>query len=583
MANFDINAAKAAGYSDAEIQEFVQQQGQQSAGPQWQQGRLQQGGAYAADQSTPEWQAKWGPLSGMSEGEQALAGAGRGIVHTGRSIGNWAGLVPDSTLTEEQRLDAPLLASPSGRFGNLVGEAAATAPLGMGAGAALERFAPALARSVLAQGAGQGAIQGAATSDPDERLRNALFGALTGGGLGAAGKVTRGAVYGAHRTPAAQTLLDQGVSLTPGQMNPGGTMNLLEQSAESLPIVKPLIHGARDSAEQDWQRAVFERAAVPGTKITPSENPSEMLQQAYDSYDPLYAQAKDIPVKPAVMSGNTGTKLSYLFGQAAQAPGTTGVAQRAAKSWLDNELTRLPQNATSTDLLTLRSNIRAAGRKAKLATDTISQDKATIFDQADQHVTSALESQLPPDALTALRNADSQYGTYKVVENAVAASKDNVAGLTPQKLSQAIYNATADPAYARGAGGPLRDLAQAGTQVFQTVVPPTGARVATLGGVALGAMTHPYVAIPAATGLLGASATRTGRDLAAGLTRPQQGLQRLAAAPASRIPTPVQNVGGQLATRGAQGALTPYTQQAAPGALAAALMLLKPENQQGSR
>lgn len=62
------------------------------------------------------------------------------------------------------------------------------------------------------------------------------------------------------------------------------------------------------------------------------------------------------------------------------------------------------------------------------------------------------------DALGALNTADSNYGNYKIIESAVAKAKDNLAGLTPQKLSQAVYDAVPDGAYARGAGGDLRDL-----------------------------------------------------------------------------------------------------------------------------
>lgn len=567
MAGFDINAAKSAGYSDAEIQQFMQQQAK-PIGPQ---GHLVQGGTYTRDQSAPEWQDKYGPLSGMSDPQKVLVGAGRGLVHTANSIGNIAGLVPDSTLESEKGIDAPLLSTGAGRFGNIVGEAAATAPLGMGAGAVAGRVLPILA-GPLAQGAIQGGIQGAATADPGDRVRQTLVGALTGGTLAGAGKVASTAVNGLPRTPEAQMLLDRGVSLTPGQMNPGGAVNQIEEATEHAPIIGPAVKKVRDNAEHQYQAAVIEQGAVPGTKIAPSGDLHRMLQQAYDSYAPLYDQAKGFPVKAAVMNGNQGTKLSYLFDQASQAPGTTQQAQSAAKSWLDNELTRLPQNPSSDDLLKLRSSIRAQARQAKLSSDTAAQDKATIFGLADDHVTRALNSQLPPQALQALQTADAQYGKYKIVENAVAASKDNVAGLTPQKVSQAIYNATPDPAYARGAGGPLRDLANAGTQVFQNVVPPTGKTWTVLSGAGALGYLHPHLGAAAAIGQSGLTMTPTGRAIAAGLTAPQQAVQKLASALTSRIPQPVQNVGQQLVTRGAVGAGMPVLQQYAPQALAAALM-----------
>jgi hypothetical protein len=573
MPTFDINAAKAAGYSDQEIQQFLQQQATAGVRPS----HVVQGGSYAQDQSTPEWQEKYGPLSGMDQGEQVLAGAGRGMVHTARSLGNLVGIVPNSTLQDERQIDAPLLSTGAGNFGNLVGEAAMTAPAGMGIGAAAGRAAPVLA-GPIAQGVLQGGAQGLATSDPGERGINTLTGALTGGAFGAGTRVAGAAVHGLHRTPAAQRLLDEGVQLTPGQMYPQGAMNQFEQAGESLPGFKQIIDPAREAAERQYQARVIQAGAAPGSApIRPSENISDMLQQAYDSYAPLYQQAHGYPVTPSIVRTAGGDiPLDRAFTQAAQAPGVPRSLQNSENAWLQDRLTQLPRNPQSEDLLRLRSDIRQRARNANLKTDTDSGHIANINSRAEQSVTQALQSQLPRDPLQALATADSNYGNYKIIENAVAKSKDNLAGLTPQKLSQAIYDAAADPAYARGAGGPLRDLAKAGTEVFQTVAPPNGSRVATLGVGAAGAL-HPSIGIPVATGMLGLTGTQTGRRLAAGATAPQRYAQQLIEALNSSIPGYARNVGGQLITRGAVGAGIPVIQQYAPQALAAALMM-QPQN-----
>ncbi len=566
MPTFDANAAKAAGYSDAEIQMFMAQQAQGN-----------QGMSHAAGLTQQYVPGPNDPTADMSPGQILAAGAGRGLVHTAKSVGNLVGLVPDSSMAAEKQIDAPLLARRGGETGNIIGEAAATAPLTMGASGAmggLGAAGAAIARNPLTNMALQGGVQGLATSDPGQRGLNTTVGALTGGGLAAGGRLVSKLARGLNVTPEARLLLNQGVSLTPGQLNPGGAANQFESAAESIPGVKQIVHGARENAEQQYQARIIQAGAAPGAQIQPSENIHHMLQQAYDSFAPLYDKAKGFPVQPAIVNTGANTPLSAAFAQAAQTPGTTGTAQRAAKSWLDNELSRLPPNPDSADLLKVRSNIRTAARNAKLSTDTTAQDKAAIFSAADQHVTKALESQLPSDALDALRTADSQYGQYKIVENAVAKSKDNLAGLTPQKLSQSIYDSTADPSYARGAGGPLRDLAKAGTSVFQTVVPPTGARVATLGAGLLGAMHAPGVAIPVGTGMLGLTGTQTGRRLAAGMTAPQQQAQRLAAALGGAIPPWLQAPGQQLLTRGAVGTAMPYTPAALTGAAALASGLM---------
>ncbi len=567
MPTFDANAAKAAGYSDAEIQMFMAQQAQGN-----------QGMSHAAGLTQQYVPGPNDPTADMSPGQILAAGAGRGLVHTAKSVGNLVGLVPDSSMAAEKQIDAPLLARRGGETGNIIGEAAATAPFTMGTSAAvgqMGRLGATIARNPITNMALQGGTQGLITSDPGQRGVNTTVGAITGGGLAAGGSLASRLARGLNTTPEARLLLDQGISLTPGQLNPGGAANQFEQAAESLPGVKQIVHGARENAEQQYQARVIQAGAAPGAQIQPSENIHHMLQQAYDSYGPLYQPAHGFPVSPSIVR-TTGPDipLTTSFQTAAHAPGVPRSLQHSENDWLQDRLTQLPRTPQSEDLLQLRSDIRQRARTANLKTDTDSGHIANINGRADRAITTALESQLPPDALDALRTADSNYGNYKVVENAVAKSKDNLAGLTPQKLSQSIYDSMEDPAYARGGGGLLRDLAQAGTSVFQTVSPPTGARVATLGAGLAGAMGAPHVAIPVATGMLGLTGTETGRRLAAGMTAPQQAAQRLAAALGGAIPPWLQAPGQQLLTRGAVGTAMPYTPAALTGAAALASGLM---------
>jgi hypothetical protein len=499
---------------------------------------------------------------------RTLAGTGRGMVHGVRRLGNLLGMVPDETLTNEKAIDTPLMNTTGGRVGNLIGEAALTAPIGLGA-AGLVGKAGTLGASMMGNGilnsALQGAVQGATTSDPGEGMRQALIGALTGGTLAAAGKGIGKLAYGLTRSSEAQTLLDEGIQLTPGQMNPGGAMNQFEQAAESIPGVKQIIHAGRDNAEQQFQAAVIAKGAAPGAIIKPSENIHEMLQSAYDSYKPLYDPAKGILVKPLINVDGKYQTLAKAFDDAASTPGATQDLKESAGSWLKNQLTKIGKNPESDDLLDIRSAIRTRTRQINLSNDINKQDAIEIYKNAEQAVTKSLQSQLPPDALASLNLADSNYGRYKVVENAVAKAKDNIAGLTPQKLSQAIYEATADPAYARGAGGELRDLAQAGTKVFQTVSPPTGARVATLGA-ALGAgYAAPHVAIPASVAPLWMAGTESGRRFAAGQLAPQQAIQELGQKMSAHMTPEAQELIRQLMLRGAQGATVPYVPAAGAG------------------
>lgn len=511
------------------------------------------------DPQNSAWMQEYGPLAGMSLPEKVAAGAGRGMVHVGHSLGNALGVVSDEDMAEARRLDAPLMASGGGQVGNWLGEAALTAPLGMGAGAAAARMVPALS-GPISQGVLQGATQGYATAEPGQRGANTLLGGAAGMALPASSAAAQKLIYGLKRTPSAQRLLDEGVDLTPGQMNPGGIMNQFEQASESLPLVKQWVHSLRESAEHQAQAAIIGKGAAPGAPpIEPSENIHDMLQQAYDSYAPLYDQAKGYPVSPNIMR-TTGADipLSTAFQAAAKAPGVPKSLQSSENDWLQDRLTQLPKSPDSADLLQLRSDIRQRGRLASLKTDTDSSHVANIAGRAEQRITDALNSQLPPEPLAALASADGNYGNYKIIENAVAASKDNLAGLTPQKLSQAVYNATPDAKYARGGGGPLRELARAGTDVFQNVSPPTGARIVTLGTGASALALHPYAAGPLGAAALGMVVTPTGRRIAQGATKPQQLAQGIANAGGKALPAPVKNAAAALARGLSTGAAIPY-------------------------
>ena len=474
------------------------------------------------------------PTAGMTDAQRTLAGLGRGMTNVFRQIGNVAGLKSDASLAEANKYDQPLLNTSAGNFGNLLGEASVLAPATAAGEMALgaSPLAGLLAHPV-ALGALEGAGQGALMAGPGSRGAGAIAGGLTGAAVPAIGSALDTAIRGLSRTPEAQLLLDKGIPLTPGQMNPKGNANLIEQSADRLPVVGPMIDSARENAEQEFGRAVIQQGAAPGAKITPSHNINEMFDEAKSSWDPVYAQVHGYPIKPAV--GNQ--PLSAALQAASQVPGLSKSQQFSINSWLQNRLGALPTNPKSEDYIgkdSLRSAIRGQVRNLTRSVNAGQIDAPLMrqaYENAEDAVTRTLESQLPPQAVATLRGADMGYAQLKVIENAVAAAKDQASGLTPSKLSSAIYASSDKSQYARGAGGPLRDLASAGTKVFETTVPPTGVRTPLAMAAAGLGYAYPHVALPlmgaGAAGGLMAAATPFGRRLSAGQTVGQQALQSL--------------------------------------------------------
>lgn len=141
------------------------------------------------------------------------AGMGRGLTNVWDRAGNL--ILPKAlekgsrysseAIAERKRLEEPLMNNAAGAAGNLVGEIAATLPVGMVGRAAVGGGKAALAASRGLQtlragsgaarvaGAGGAALEGAGTglltSDPGEGGSSALTGAALGGGMGYAGQV----------------------------------------------------------------------------------------------------------------------------------------------------------------------------------------------------------------------------------------------------------------------------------------------------------------------------------------------------------------------------------------------------------
>lgn len=188
------------------------------------------------------------PTEGMSTTELTLAGIGRGMTAGARaalqgisqlvgadSVG--AGLVKQSTLDEARRLDAPLMNTTAGKFGNVVGLGALAAPAALIPGANT-----ALGASTIGAGLGALTTEGGLS----DRALGAAFGAAgglvgkyLGDGLGAGARWLRGAVGGRPQQlppPGALGQLPPGTTpaqIAPSMAAPGQTT--MQQAASSLP------------------------------------------------------------------------------------------------------------------------------------------------------------------------------------------------------------------------------------------------------------------------------------------------------------------------------------------------------------
>ena len=453
----------------------------------------------------------------------------------------------------------------AGKIGSFLTDTALTAPIGGAVTSGLAKLGglgARIAANTFGRAAVQGATQGAITAPPGDRLQGAALGAALSPVLPLAGTLGGKVVQGLTRTPEAQTLLERGVPLTPGQMNPeGAVVNRMEQAFTHLPLIGGRIANARAGSAQQYTRGMLEDAVAPGSTLTsaPHADFNDLVADAQRGFDQAYdttlrSSAGGIPVAPRILNPTQPSvyvPLTKAFQQLTDQPrlGLTATQRQAMGDQLQEKLAETVAVAkrsggmTADDLQGLRSDLRDAMRDVS-PTDNASRAQKAFWQDAQGSVTQALNSQLPAKTAQALQSIDQQYGKFAIVRRAAVLAKDQPGGPTPAQFTQAIREATPPNAYAAG-GGWNRDVSKAARSVFQSTIPATGATGAGViapvmhglegaGALFLGA--HNPLALGGAVAGLGGIAgayTRPGLRMLAGQTGWQQGAQRaLGAIPA---------------------------------------------------
>jgi hypothetical protein len=301
------------------------------------------------------------------------------------------------------------------------------------------------------------------------------------GGAGELGTKLLSLLKGAYKpAPAAQALIDKGVKdLTLGQMTPGSATAHLEGAATDVPGFGPMLKAQRQQGVKSFQDAVVDQGRAPGLGPYKDGTVAERLSDAYEGFTPAYDAVRANPVVP---ESPNGPLAQTLPGAADDLSVLADDAQRGAvRKYAQNQVALteqapLPMFAlpapggggakpmvTADKLLQARHNIRGQIADALRRQD---HPTAQLLQKAEEELTTALEAQMPPDAAASLQTTDAQYAKHKVVQDAVARAGDNPDGFTPTQLGAAIAKATEKGKYARGEGGPLRDLAANGRQVF---------------------------------------------------------------------------------------------------------------------
>ena len=414
------------------------------------------------------------PTTGTIGGEvnpliRALMGVGAGVERAAASAGELTGLVSPERYQNIRERNQPFTQGPLGATGEFVGETAASSLMGGPIGRMFRMGGP------IMRGAIEGGATTYATAEPENRRTEGAYGTLAAAAVPTAGRVARTAVSGIDMSPAARRLTSEGVELTPGQIAPNGTWAMVEESMMRIPLIGPKVAAARERGWQQTQALIGKEAAPPGYTPPAKTDVRDTYNDLKDAYNTAYDQFKGYPLQPVLMRVQGGNvPLSQAMAIPRQAAADPK-SRRYVQSFIDNELGRIKgRQLTSGDLLTIRSNIRTKLRD--MSGNQNFPDAESLLQNAEKKATEVLESQLPPDAMKALREVDAKYGNFKVLEDAIVRSKDRPDAFTPAQFSMAVKESTGSKGQYASGGGRMRDIAAESVDVFSPRTPVTGAQ-----------------------------------------------------------------------------------------------------------
>ena len=386
--------------------------------------------------------------------------------------------------------------------GNVVG----TAPLAAA-------MAPAAGLSVpasMAAAAGSGAVFGGlqpVTEGGDfteNKLKQMAVGGIASGALSGVGNALARVISPrASVNPNVQTLLDEGVTPTPGQML-GGTAQRVEDKAVSIPIVGDAIRGARERGIQEFNEAALNRAVAPlGQRVnaTGREGMQQVQRIIGDAYD-------DIMPRLTFRADNQFAQELGTLQQMSQSlpPPQAQQFERILREQVVGRLT--PQGvATGQNFRAIESELGRLGANYRSSAVAGERELGMALTELQSSLRETL-ARANPQLSQELGAINQAYSMLTRLQRAAGAQGAEGGVFTPAQLSSAVRagdTTVRKNAYARGEAL-MQDLSDAGRAVMNSRVPNSGtfdrgALVGTIGAAAanpltpvwLGAASLPYL------------------------------------------------------------------------------------------
>lgn len=421
--------------------------------------------------------------------------------------------------------------------GNVIGNAAATAPLALAA--------PEVSGMGLLGKFGTGAALGAANGavapveNPGDNFwtQKAKQVGLNAGLGGVMLPVTSGigSMVRGVTNPVVQGMADSGVQMTPGQIL-GGGFQRTEDKLTSVPVMGDMIRNAQQRAVQSFNRTTYARALQPIGQALPdnvgpgSDGVAYVRNQIGNVYNSIEPRAS------FVSDQNFGNDLAGIRNDLSQAaPGALPQFDNIVQNQITGKLAggAVPQGGgmpvggvmTGAQWGDTRSMLNRFARmqtRGDASADQIALGNA--LGDLNDAVTAGVGRSSPPDIQPTLQKANAAYAQYKQIERAASlkGARDNGNIFTASQYSNGVgNNATAfQKATNTGLNGQFSADAN---NVLGSKYPDSGTvgrSLMTLGlGAAAGHAMAPGAVIPAAAGIgLGSLPyTQLGGRLAQGL------------------------------------------------------------------
>lgn len=399
---------------------------------------------------------------------------------------------PDVARTRQQEVAAAGPDFKPDPVGSFAGGAMATAPLAL------------LTRNPMIGGALAGA---ASTEHPDDPASIALDAGLGAAG-GKAGDLATGAalhLLSPTLRPAVQTLVDNGVKLTPGQIL-GGGWKTTEDVIDHIPGVGQLIKSARANSVNTFDQAAMNRALSPigaqlpagmGAGRNAITYTGDQLSDKFNSIIPGLTVTPDDELAAALKSAGSGVST--------KAQGD--LADILAREFYSRAQ---PDGAIIGDQLgAADTNLGNLQRTYAKDPNADNQQLASALRDAHEAVRDAMGRQ-NPWAADDLSNAREGWANLTRIEGAGSSLGAKEGVFTPAQLANSVRSmggGLRSRTYARG-DALLQDLTDAGQAVLPSTVPDSGTAVRGLTEAALaGAGAHEVGALnPTTMGLAAALA-----------------------------------------------------------------------------